>query len=567
MKRIASLLFLLFCGSAQAYTLIGSSVSLPTPVSIRQYGANGDDISLDTAAIVSALAANRAVYFPQGTYLTDTTFTITGQTVLGDGKGRTIFKRSTGAGTIFIVTGSATIQGCTLDGNNLAGSVLISSGSQRALYKDLELKNVGATDYAMRFWDGDNEWITSENIEFRNNYGNMWIETLYYSRFFGTKMFDNTSGYNITFSSTNSNHGVNDIKFNDTYIQGGKGIFAKGVSAIRDVTFDGLRVRINTFTEPWFQSYYAGAGGEVAQVTFKNFSLLQTVNLVGTPLFYLNTYQHTFENLHIRNAVGSADWSVFGDLGTDNLTLRNVEVESTNHFIFFSTDSTGGFDTYAENINWTQGVRGSVAWGNPSVTDDRASNHVTVRNSNMDNSIATSTFKAGGFIFEHIKGNLDLSQSTGTNSAFDVTVGTVSDPNSTLLGTVLSSSTIITSTSGANGSFFDVGNLTIPAGTWLLWGEIGYTANGATFASVNTRIGVGTVPGHSSTGMTQGQNYLINGADRPTTFTQTGLALPPWKTTITVSTRYYLKGLISDYSAGQPLAGGTLYAQRIENQP
>ena len=59
-------------------------------VNVRQYGAIGDGVANDTAAIVAAIAAatanGKAVYIPAGTFLTDPITSLSrGMTLCGDG--------------------------------------------------------------------------------------------------------------------------------------------------------------------------------------------------------------------------------------------------------------------------------------------------------------------------------------------------------------------------------------------------------------------------------------------------------------------------------------------------
>lgn len=536
-------------------------------IDVTDYGAVPNDTVDDFESISSALTAarqkRRGIYIPGGTYLVSSSFTLTYDNILGD-KGSTTIRRSNAGKAIFVVTGSATIQGLICDGNSLSGDVVISSGSQGAWYLDNEFINTGGTDYAFHFWDGDNEWIKFLDNTFRSNYGHLWNETLYYSRILGTRMYDNTDGYAINYSSTNINHGITDVWFTDTYIEGsGNGIFKRGVSAIRDVLYDGLRVRIKkNMTQPWLQSYYAAAGGEVASVTYRNVSLQCDMAISSIPLVHMNSYQNTMENWRVRNAGAPHGWSFMKESGTSGLRMKNIVTESSNWWQFFSTDSTGGFHTYAENINYTQGVRGQAAWGNPDVTEDRSSNHIRVVQSNIDHTIATSTAKAGGFKFEHISGNLDLTQSTGTNSAFDVTIGTVSDPNNTLIGsTIVALSTAVTI--GVNATFQNISTMSVPAGNWSISGFADFVINTATWDRCTVAISSISAP---SSGVTTGKDRVnAQWASSSTTPLDVPITVPPLSFTVTGNESpvlYYLK-TFCNFSAGNPIVRGSFRAVRL----
>jgi hypothetical protein len=55
-----------------------------TPVSVKDFGAVGDGIANDTAAIVAALGTNNSIYFPAGTYLVNGNINIQNKTLVGN---------------------------------------------------------------------------------------------------------------------------------------------------------------------------------------------------------------------------------------------------------------------------------------------------------------------------------------------------------------------------------------------------------------------------------------------------------------------------------------------------
>lgn len=69
-----------------SYSMINGDV-----VNVLDYGAVGDGVSNDTAAITAALATGKSVFFPKGTYLSGAqTITTQGQTLFGEGAGSII---------------------------------------------------------------------------------------------------------------------------------------------------------------------------------------------------------------------------------------------------------------------------------------------------------------------------------------------------------------------------------------------------------------------------------------------------------------------------------------------
>lgn len=64
-------------------------------VNVKDYGATGDGLTDDTAAIQSALDASKNVYFPAGTYIVSDTLIASGNSnIMGAGAERTIIKRA-----------------------------------------------------------------------------------------------------------------------------------------------------------------------------------------------------------------------------------------------------------------------------------------------------------------------------------------------------------------------------------------------------------------------------------------------------------------------------------------
>lgn len=401
--------------------IIAIETTLFSYKTLTDFGADSTGVADSTAAINSALAANIPIYAPPGTYLTTGNHTVTTQRLFAAGKGFTTFKRSSGTNPIFTMTGAGSLEGFTIDGNSLGGAALVLNGSQYGIVKNIEMKNVAGTSYALQTL-GTCEWLALEDLQFDSNYGHIQLNEIYYSSFFRTKMFNNGAGFCINFLT----NGITDIKFIDTYMEGGLGI-CMTVYGIRDIVFDGLRARINSMPAAWWQSIYP-TGSEVGQVSLLHASIFKAVGSTSFPIFDTNTYQFFTSDIHIYDSASSAGWSVIRDRGTFDFRMQDWEIESTNSWNLFDPASDGGAFTRADHVSYTQGVTGTAVWSSQ-VTPGGVgpSSYCSVRGSNLNHSIRNTHIK-GGYIFENISGTLDLTNATAPVWMWNVQ-GTVTDPN------------------------------------------------------------------------------------------------------------------------------------------
>lgn len=86
---------------------------------VRDFGAAGDGVTVDTAAVQSAINTGKPVYFPRGTYLCDTmTMATDGQVVFGDGPLSIILKTgSVNANQFTVSANSVEFFGLRFNGN------------------------------------------------------------------------------------------------------------------------------------------------------------------------------------------------------------------------------------------------------------------------------------------------------------------------------------------------------------------------------------------------------------------------------------------------------------------
>jgi len=115
------------------------------------------------------------------------------------------------------------------------------------------------------------------------------------------------------------------------------------------------------------------------------------------------------------------------------------------------------------------------------------------------------------------------------------------------------------------GTFTDATSISLTAGDWDISAVGMYSKNGATFAvsAFDIELGIGTASGTSVTGTVFGSNYVNNDSILSANFDQIGLAIPPWRASISATTTYYLKAYIQNFTAGAPKINFRLSARRI----
>lgn len=130
----------------QVYSAPESSVD-SEPVNVKEYGARGDDVTDDTAAIQAAIDANDNVYFPEGRYIiTSPIYVPQFKTLRGDGHRSVIIKQGTTVGT-----GSNTARGGAATDSYAVNAVLIythTDGQFNFLSRIYDMRIQGDNDFS-----------------------------------------------------------------------------------------------------------------------------------------------------------------------------------------------------------------------------------------------------------------------------------------------------------------------------------------------------------------------------------------------------------------------------------
>jgi len=146
-------------------------------VSVKDFGAVGDATADDTAAINAALATNKAVYFPPGTYMTSgisLAYSAANPRILyGDDYLNTSIKRISGTNPIVDVAQftQVRLENLTFDGNNTAGYGII----WRAHYSLIHRCRVSNCQNYGMFVSGSNV-SKMDFVKIQNCYGGMQID-------------------------------------------------------------------------------------------------------------------------------------------------------------------------------------------------------------------------------------------------------------------------------------------------------------------------------------------------------------------------------------------------------
>lgn len=115
-------------------------------ISVKDYGAVGDGVTNDTAAIQAAINTGKTIFFPQGSYIITAALTVStaGQRLFGDSMGGTIIFQNTISENGFVITAternSLEYLRIVANGTNTKVGIKVSAGIN-STYKNITVNN------------------------------------------------------------------------------------------------------------------------------------------------------------------------------------------------------------------------------------------------------------------------------------------------------------------------------------------------------------------------------------------------------------------------------------------
>lgn len=423
---------------------------LKDTVSVKDFGAVGDGVTNDTAAINAALATGKTVYFPQGIYMTTGAHVIgtNGQGIIGDGPWESIIKKHSGTSELLRVarlTNGCFVRELGFDCNALAGTG-IRWKSHYSVLSNVQITN-GVND----------QWglhLTGVNV---SRFEGLTIEETG-----GCILIDqnNDTDPATTYSTLYS-------RFKDLWLVPKNTQALKIQGQAQDIVFDGIYIETASSVSPSPPAITLSSAGPISGVHFYNLgcehNTLQStfIDITGTTTNQNDIYNIVFRGGRLTAGYAGQDKPLIKATKVNNLVVdgllfycdqnlanrphieigdcTNVKIANNsvysypNDFIFIKDN--GGCSRVTDDTNThirinSSGGSGTNQWG---LTG--ASSNITSINSGMVQSYSSNTTLATNTAFQlaptvraYRNSSASLAHNTATKWAFS-TIDAGYDPS------------------------------------------------------------------------------------------------------------------------------------------
>lgn len=424
---------------------------LKDSVSVKDFGAVGDGTTNDTAAITSALATGKTVYFPQGTYMTTGGHTIAanGQGITGDGAAKSIIKKLSGTSELIRVSKGFTGQWISRIGfnlNALNGTAIRWKGHYSWL-RDVQITNgtTNASQYGLH--------LTGVNVSY---FDGLHIQDVSNCIFFDP---NNDTDPAIAYSCLYT-------RFKDLWLVPKAGQAIKIQGMVQDVQFDKIYIETASTVTPSPPAVTISSGSPITDIHFYNIgcehNVLQSalIDITGTSAAQNDIYNICFRGGRLTSGFAGQDKPLIRANKVNNLIVdgllfycdqnlanrphieigdcTNVKVVNNsvysypNDFIFIK--DAGGCSWITDDSNTririnASGGNGTNQWG---IT--AASSNISSINSGMSQNFTNATkvtstdYQLAPTVRAYCNSSASLAHNTATKWAFS-TVDAGYDPN------------------------------------------------------------------------------------------------------------------------------------------
>lgn len=367
-------------------------------VSVKDFGASGNGVANDTAAINAALATGKTVYFPSGTYLTTGNHVIgvNGQGIFGDGPWESIIKKLSGTSELLRVaknTNGCFVRELGFDCNSLAGT-------------------------GVR-WKSHYSFLS--NVRISNGVNNQWglhLTGVNLSRFEGLTI-DETGGCILIDQNNDTDPAIGYsmlyTKFRDVNLVPKNSQALKIEGQAQDIVFDGIYVETASTVVPNPPAITLSSGGPITDVHFYNIgcehNVLQStfIDITGTSTSQNDIYNICFRGGRLTSGFAGQDKPLIRANKMNNLIVdgllfycdqnllnrphieltdcSNVKVTNNsvysypNAFIFIKDN--GGCDRVTDDTNTRIRINASGETGTNQWGVSAASSNISIINSGM----------------------------------------------------------------------------------------------------------------------------------------------------------------------------------------